>query len=169
MTKLEERTLDRQEENRSGRINAKLNADKGRDGSRDDAVGLAELRDEMNDELLNEIRAVGNARDESGAGNRYPAERQPRSESAKQQPSHAERDERELPDRGCNRIVIGLTEKQGVSDQTQGGQSEPGREIHQPLPPTRPEFLDRGENDAENERIQPAPGGVVNPGLEGAE
>jgi hypothetical protein len=37
------------------------------------------------------------------------------------------------------------------------------------LPPTRPEFFDRGKSDAEDERIEPCPGGVVDQGLVGAE
>src|SRR5204863_5483884 len=82
MAKLEKGTFDGEEENGCDRKNANLNSCERASRSRRDVVTGAELLDEMNDEFLNEIGAVGNACDESRAGNFGAAKRQTRTNRA---------------------------------------------------------------------------------------
>ncbi len=76
MTELEEGAFDCQKQNGRGGINADLDTDDRQKGSRRDVLGRQELRDEMDGELLHEIRTVGSAGDERGAWNRDPPERE---------------------------------------------------------------------------------------------
>src|SRR5256885_16662789 len=82
MAKLEKGTFDGGEEDGCDRKNANLNSDERTSRSRRDVVAGAELLDEMNDEFLNEVGAVGNAGDESCAGNLGAAKRQTRANRA---------------------------------------------------------------------------------------
>src|SRR3977135_1543620 len=123
----------------------------------------------MEDELLHQIRAVGEAGDKGGARNSNPAKGQPRTNGADKERRHAERDERELPDTSGHGDYFGFLDPKGGNDEREAGRPEPGRQIHQALPPKRPKFFDRGQSDAEDERIEAGPGGVVDQGLETAE
>src|SRR2546423_12256759 len=100
VTQLEERAFDGEEEDGGDGVNADLNADENRGRCQRDVVVRAKLGDEMDDELLDEVGAVGNAGDEGGAGNPYSAKGQARTDGADEERGHAERDERELPDAG---------------------------------------------------------------------
>ena len=68
MAELEERTFDGEKEDGSHGKNAKCNGDDRTDGSQRDPVIGAELAHEMDNELLHQIGAVGNARDKGRAG-----------------------------------------------------------------------------------------------------
>ena len=168
MTELEERPLDRQKQNGPGGVNAQLNPhDRGKRDQRN-VLSRQELRDEMDDELLHEIRAVGDAGYERDAGNGDPPEGQSRTDRANQKCGHAESDERKLPDTRRDGDHSGVLDPKGVDNKRESRNPEPGREIHQASPPLGPEFFDRGEADTEEERIETCPGAVVDPGLEGA-
>jgi len=67
--KKQERTFYRQEENRCGNVDAKLDAEKRGRGSEINVVIYAELLDTVNNQFLNQVGAVGDAGNESGAGN----------------------------------------------------------------------------------------------------
>ena len=68
VAKLEKRAFHREEQNRSGGVDAEFDGQKsGHRRERDIVIGT-ELRDEMDDKLLNEISAVGYAGDKRGAG-----------------------------------------------------------------------------------------------------
>lgn len=169
VTQLQKRAFDGQKQNNRSGVNAHLDSnDRGKGGQRE-VLSCQPLRDEMDDELLHQVSAVGDARDERGAGNCDATEGQSRAERANQQRGHAESDERELPDAGGDGDHSGFLDPKAGNNERESRQPEPGREIHQALPPLRPEFLDRGQADAEHERIEPGPGGVIDPGLEAAE
>ena len=68
-TKKQERTLDRHEENRCGDVDAEFDANKSERRRRPDVVICAELAERVNSEFLNQVGAVGDARDESCARN----------------------------------------------------------------------------------------------------
>ena len=68
-TKEQERSLDRQEENRRCGVNTEFHAEKRRCRGKIDVVICAELFDPVNNEFLNQVGAVSNARDERCAGN----------------------------------------------------------------------------------------------------
>ena len=119
MAKLEEGALDGEEETGGHGENAELNAEKSRSRSHRDIVLRTKLLDEMNDEFLNEIGAVGNAGDESRAGNFDSAKRQARTDGADKKRGHAKSDERELPNAHGHGDFVGLTQIQAVSDRGQ--------------------------------------------------
>src|SRR4026208_1193080 len=95
-TKEQERTLHRQEENRSCGVNTEFHADKCQRRCRLDVVRCAELFDRVNNEFLNQVGAIGNAGDEGGAGNRRSTEREPWTERANKKRGHADGDEWKL-------------------------------------------------------------------------
>ena len=121
MAELKKGTLNRKKQNGRNGVNANLDADESGGGDHRNLVSGAIFGDEVNDELLNEIGAVGNAGDEGGAGNSYSSERQTRAEDADQQRGHAKRDERKLPGRGGDSDFIGVAKIQGVTDRSQPG------------------------------------------------
>ena len=110
MAQLEKRPLDGEEEDCGGGVNAELDADERGDRGRRDILVRQELRDEMDDELLDEVSAVGNAGDEGGAGNLHSAEWQARTDRTDEKRGHAEGDERELPEAGGNGDGVIFTE-----------------------------------------------------------
>ena len=128
-------------------------------------MGRTKLRDEMDNELLNQVSAVSDARDEGGAGNFNPAKWEARANGADKERGHAEGDQRELPDAHRDGDGVGLGDVKRGNDKGEARQPEPGRVIEQTLPPLRPECFDRGQGDAEQKWIKPSPGGAVNPGL----
>src|SRR6266850_4807626 len=99
-TKKQERTFDRQEENRCGDVDAEFDAEKRGHGGEVDVVICAELFDCVNDEFLNQVGAVRDAGDEGGAGNRNPTEWEPRTDYANKKRGHTHGDEWKLPDAG---------------------------------------------------------------------
>ena len=165
---MKKRSFDRQKKERSSDVNANFDEEKSGHGSGRNVVASAKLRDEMNNELLNQVCAVSNAGDERSAGNLYSTKGQSRTDGANQKRSHAERDERELPDTSGHGDYFGFLDPKGGNDEREAGRPEPGRQIHQALPPKRPKFFDRGQSDAEDERIEAGPGSVVDPGLKPA-
>lgn len=64
MAELEEGAFDGEEKDGRHRVNAELDADQSRDGRRRDVVSPEKPSHEMDHEFLNEIGAVGDARDE---------------------------------------------------------------------------------------------------------
>src|SRR5207244_231762 len=73
--KLQERSLYQEEKESSSEVNAKFDAEKSGDGRRRDVVAPAKLRDEVHDDFLNEVCAVGDAGDERRARNRNSTKR----------------------------------------------------------------------------------------------
>src|SRR5438445_381087 len=71
MTKLKKRAFDGEEQNSGAGVDADLDADQRGNGRQGDGLGGAELRDEMDDKFLNEVSAVGDARDEGGTGDLF--------------------------------------------------------------------------------------------------
>src|SRR2546423_500701 len=115
MAKLEEGALDGEEETGGHGENAELHAEKSRSRSHRDVVTRTKLRDEMNDELLDEIGAVSNAGDESRTGNFDSTKRRTRTDRADKKRGHAKSYERELPNAHGHGEVVGLTQIQAVS------------------------------------------------------
>ena len=116
MTKKQKRTFDRKKENRCGDVDAKFDAEKRRHRREIDVVTCAELFDPVNNQFLNQVGAVGYARDKGDAGNRNSTERKPRTDRANKKRSHADGDKWELPDAGSDREVVGFAEIQCVND-----------------------------------------------------
>ena len=69
MTQLEERSLDRKEQESSCGVHTEFHAKKHGRGCQLDVVRRTELFDLVNDEFLNQVGAVGDAGDEGSAGN----------------------------------------------------------------------------------------------------
>src|SRR3954470_8472125 len=97
-TKKQERTFDRQEENRCGDVDAELYPEKRGHRCEIDGVICTELLDTVNNQFLNQVGAVGNAGDEGGAGNCNSTEWESRTDRAKKDHGHPDGDEWELPD-----------------------------------------------------------------------
>ena len=165
MAEEQERAFDGEEENRSDSVNTKLDPEQGSGGGHCDFARGAKLRDEMDHEFLNEVGAVGNAGDESGARDFDPAKWKPRTDRADEERGHAKSDERKLPDGHCDSDGFRLAEIKGITDYRQGRQPKPGREVRDCFPPARTESLNRGLRDTEHKRIESAPGRVIDPGL----
>ena len=107
---MKERTLDQQKKESSYSINAELYAEKRRRGGKNDVVICAELFDAVNHEFLNQVCAVGNAGDESCAGNRNATERQPRADGANKKRGHSNSDQWELPDASRDGEGVGFAQ-----------------------------------------------------------
>ena len=60
----------------------------------------------MDNNFLYQVRAVSDAGDERCAWNFYPSKNQPRTLRADEEPSHAECDERKLPDAGGDGEIV---------------------------------------------------------------
>ena len=146
-----------------------MDAEKRGRGHEIDVVSCAELFDRVNNEFLNQIGAVSDAGDEGRAGNCNSTKWEPRADRANKKRSHADGDEWKLPDAGRDGEVFGFAKIQCVSDQAERGQPKPRRTVGQALPPVRSKFLDRRQNNAENERIESGPGWIINPRLKAAE
>jgi len=71
VAELKKRTFDREKKKRARQINADFDKKKSGDRGKRDVVSGAKLRDEMDDELLNQVGTGGNAGDKRGAGNFY--------------------------------------------------------------------------------------------------
>ena len=113
---MEERSLDQEKKQSSCGVNTEFHADKSDRRCGLDVVICAELFDTVNDEFLNQVSAVSNARYEGGAGNCHSTKREPRTDRANKKRGHADGDERELPDTRSDGEVFGFAEIQGVSD-----------------------------------------------------
>ena len=132
-------------------------------------MSCAELFDPVNNEFLNQVGAISDAGDEGGAGNCNSTERQPRTDRANKKRGHADGDEWELPCARRDGEVFGFAEIQCISDYPERGQPKPRCAVDEALPPGRSKFFNRGERDAEHERIEPGPGWIVDPRLKTAE
>ena len=84
-SQLEEWSLDGEKKQSSCGVNAEFDAEKRGRGCEIDVVSAAELFDAVNDELLNQVGAVGNAGYERCAWNRHSIEREPGTHRAKQE------------------------------------------------------------------------------------
>ena len=115
-TQKQERTFDRQEENRCGDVDAEFDTEKR--GHRRETYGVicAELFDLVNNQFLNQVGAVGDAGDEGGAGNRNSTEWESRTDRANKDRGHPDGDEWELPDTRNDGEVFGFAEIQCVND-----------------------------------------------------
>jgi hypothetical protein len=71
VTELEKGAFHHQEQNRGNGVNAYFDDEKSGRRSERDIVSYAELRNEMDDKFLNEIGAISDTGDKSGAGNFY--------------------------------------------------------------------------------------------------
>src|SRR5438128_1710329 len=110
MTQLEKGTFDGQEQDNGGGVNAKFDAEKSPNRRQRDVVARAKLRDEVHDDFLNQVCAVGDTGDEGRARNCNPTKRQSRTDSADEQRGHAESNKRELPDAGGHAEIIAFAE-----------------------------------------------------------
>ena len=110
MTQLEEGAFNREKEERSSDVDANLDEEKSRRGREPDVVIGTKLGHEMDDELLYQICAVGNAGDEGGARNCNRTKWQSRADRANKKSGHAESDERELPDAGGDSEIFPFAE-----------------------------------------------------------
>ena len=116
MTQLEERPLNQEKKNSRCGVDKNLDAKKrGRRGEID-VVTVAELFDPVNDEFLNKIGAICDAGDKSGAGNRNSTDWEPRTDRANKKRSHANGDQRKLPDTCSDGEGVGFAEIQRVRD-----------------------------------------------------
>ena len=104
---MQERPLDQQEKESSRGVNTEFHADKSERRCELDVVRRTKLLDRVNDEFLYQVCAVSDTGDKRCARNLYPSKNQPRTLRADKEPSHAERDERELPDAGADANVAG--------------------------------------------------------------
>ena len=116
MTQLEKWSFDYQKKESSCGIDTKFDAEKRGHGREIDVVICAELFDPVNNEFLNQVGAIRDARDEGGARNCNPTERQPWTDRTNKKRGHADGDERELPDARREREVFGFAEIQCVND-----------------------------------------------------
>jgi len=118
---LKERAFDCEEEKDAGHKNAELNADESRRRSQSEIVSRTELHHEMDHEFLNEVGAVGDARDKGGPGNSSTTKHRTRTHGADEKRGHAKSYERELPDAHDYRDFVRLTQIQAISYRAQGG------------------------------------------------
>src|SRR6266446_3218266 len=81
---------------------------------------------------------------------------------------HAETKKRELPDAGGDIDVVAFAQVQRVSNQHEPWQPKPRRAANEALPPLWSKFFDGSQSNAEDERIEPGPGRVIDPGLKSA-
>src|SRR5262249_2131123 len=119
----------------------------------------------MDCQFLHQIRTVGDARYKRGAGDSNTTKRQSIALRANEQGSKAKSEQRELPDNRAVIEIIAFAQPECENDQGQTGRPKPNRSIHQSLPPLRSQFFDRGEANAQDKRIEPRPGRVINPCL----
>ena len=75
VTQLEKGTFDGQEQDNGGGVNAKFDAEKSPNRRQRDVVARAKLRDEVHDDFLNQVCAVGDTGDEGRARNCNPTKR----------------------------------------------------------------------------------------------
>ena len=108
--KLQGRSLYQKEKESSSEVNAKFDAEKSPNRRQRDVVARAKLRDEMDDEFLNQVCAVGDAGDEGRAWNRNSTQWQPRTQRANKKRGHAETKKRELPNGRRDRDVIAFAQ-----------------------------------------------------------
>ena len=118
---MKEGALDAEEEKGGGSEDAKLNAEECEWRSETEVLIRAESCKEMDGELLYEVGAVSNARDEGGARNPSPAKQRSRTYSAHEKRGHAKSYERELPDAHGHGDFIGLAQIQAVSYRGEAG------------------------------------------------
>ena len=116
MTQLEKWSFDYQKKESSCGIDTEFDAEKRGHGGEIDVVICTELFDPVNNEFLNQVRAVSNAGDEGGAGNRNSTKWESRTDRANKKRGHADGDEWELPDAGRDGEVFDFAEIQRVSD-----------------------------------------------------
>ena len=109
-TKKQERTFDRQEENRCGDVDAEFDAENRRRRREIDVVICAELFDPVNNEFLNQVGAIRDAGDEGCAGNCNSTEWESWADCANKKRGHAHSDEWKLPDAGNNGEVFRFAE-----------------------------------------------------------
>ena len=91
-TKKQERTFDRQEENRCGDVDAEFYPDKRGHRSEIDGVICAELLNSVNNQFLKQVGAVRNARNEGGTGNCNSTKWESRTDRANKDSGHADGD-----------------------------------------------------------------------------
>ena len=102
--------LDRQKKQSSRSVHTEFHANKSKRRCRLDVVSCAELFDPVNNEFLNQVRAVGNAGYERGAGNCNPTEWESRTDRANKKRGHSDGDEWKLPDAGRDGEVVGFAQ-----------------------------------------------------------
>ena len=107
---MEKWSFDYQKKERSCGIDTEFDAEKRGHGGEVDVVICAELFDPVNDKLLNQVSAIGDAGDEGGAGNCDSTEWESGTDRANKKRSHADRDEWELPDTGRNGEVVSFAQ-----------------------------------------------------------
>ena len=110
MTQLEKWSFDYQKKDSSCGIDAEFDAEKRGHGCEIDVVICAELFDPVNNEFLNQIRAVGDAGDEGGARNCNSTEWESRTDRANKKRGHANSDQWELPDAGNDGEGVGFAQ-----------------------------------------------------------
>ena len=107
---MEERSFDYQKKESSCGIDTEFDAEKRGHGREIDVVICAELFDPVNDKLLNQVSAIGDASDEGGAGNCNSTEWESRTDRANKKRGHSDGDEWKLPGAGGDGEVVGFAQ-----------------------------------------------------------
>src|SRR6266540_1121207 len=123
----------------------------------------------VDDEFLDQVRAVSDAGNKSCSRNCNSPKRQSWAHRTNKQRRHTNCNQWKLPDAGSNCEVFAFAQPKRVTDQRERGQPNPRRKVCQAFPPTWSEFFDRGESNPKHKRIEPGPGRIINPCLETAE
>ena len=113
---MEKWSFDYQKKDSSCGIDAEFDAEKRGHRGKIDVVICTKLFDPVNDKLLNQVSAIGDAGDEGGAGNRNSTKRESRTDRANKKRGHSDGDEWKLPDAGRDGEVFGFAKIQCVSD-----------------------------------------------------
>src|SRR5439155_3315275 len=116
-TRLQEWSLYRKKQQSRRGVDAEFDSDYSGCGCERDAMAVAELRDAVDHEFLNEIGAVSDAGDERCAGNSDSPEKQSRTDSANQQCRHADCDQWKLPHARSDSHLIAFAQPQRATDQ----------------------------------------------------
>src|ERR1700674_2872959 len=92
MSELKKGAFDGEEENGASGVNTGFDKEVGRERQERDVTRGAEFAHEMDDELVAQVNAVGDAREERGAGHFDSPERQTWTDGAKEKRGHSESD-----------------------------------------------------------------------------
>src|SRR4051812_42320026 len=115
-TKKQERTFDRQEENRCGDVDAELYPEKRGHRREIDGVSCAELFHTVDSNFLNQVGAVGDAGDGRGTGDCDSIKWKSRTDHTNKHSGHPDSNEWELPATRSNCEIFGFAEIQCVND-----------------------------------------------------
>src|SRR5664279_4450094 len=127
MTELEEGTFDSEEEKRASGVDAGFDEEMGRKRQERDVARGAESAHQMDDELVTQVNAVSDAREERCAGHFDPPKRQTRTHGAQEKRGHPECDQRKLPDASGDGQDFTIAEVKAIDDRSETRKPEPAR------------------------------------------